>query len=83
AAYFDNNSSQPQELIAAAQQPQNLDYFILTKVDNSIYHPPMILAPETPINEVTQILKDNGIDAALVQLHDDDPRLEKWPSAHP
>lgn len=83
AAYFDNNLSKRQELIEAAQQQQNLAEFILTKVDNSIYHPPMILAPETPINEVTRTLKDNGIDAALVQLHDDDPRLEKWPSAHP
>lgn len=83
AAYFDNNLSKRQELIEAAQQQQNLAEFILTKVDNSIYHPPMILAPETPINEVTRTLKDNGIDAALVQLQDDDPRLEKWPSAHP
>ncbi|MDW2173278.1 cyclic nucleotide-binding protein, partial [Vibrio sp. 1567] len=82
AAYFDNNLSKRQELIEAAQQQQNLAEFILTKVDNSIYHPPMILAPETPINEVTRTLKDNGIDAALVQLHDDDPRLERWPSAH-
>ncbi|NMS32375.1 cyclic nucleotide-binding protein, partial [Vibrio parahaemolyticus] len=83
AAYFDNNLSKRQELIEAAHQQQNLAEFILTKVDRSIYHPPMILEPNTPINEVTRSLKENGIDAALVQLHGDDPRLEKWPSAHP
>ncbi|BDR12168.1 DUF294 nucleotidyltransferase-like domain-containing protein [Vibrio sp. STUT-A11] len=83
AAYFDNNLSKRQALIEAAQQQQNLAEFILTKVDKGIYHPPMILAPETPINEVTKTLKENGIDAALVELNPDDPRLEKWPSEHP
>lgn len=83
AAYFDNNLSKRQALIEAAHQQQNLAEFILTKVDKSIYHPPMILLPETPINEVTRTLKENGIDAALVKLHPDDLRLEKWPSAHP
>ncbi|CAE6924099.1 DUF294 nucleotidyltransferase-like domain-containing protein [Vibrio sp. B1FLJ16] len=83
AAYFDNNLSKRQELIETAQQQQNLAEFILTKVDKSIYHPPMVLTPETPINEVTRTLKENGIDAALVKLNSDDARLEKWPSAHP
>lgn len=83
AAYFDNNLSKRQELIEAAHQQQNLAEFILTKVDRSIYHPPMILEPNTPINEVTHTLKAHGIDAALVKLNDDDPRLEKWPSSHP
>ncbi|MGP8309091.1 DUF294 nucleotidyltransferase-like domain-containing protein [Vibrio sp. YIC-376] len=83
AAYFDNNLSKRQALIEAAHQQQNLAEFILTKVDKSIYHPPMLLTPETPINEVTRTLKENGIDAALVKLNPDDPRLEKWPSAHP
>ena len=83
AAYFDNNLSKRQALIEAAHQQQNLAEFILTKVDKSIYHPPMLLLPETPINEVTRTLKENGIDAALVKLNPDDPRLEKWPSAHP
>lgn len=83
AAYFDNNLSKRQELIETAQQQQNLAEFILTKVDKSIYHPPMVLTPETPINEVTRTLKENGIDAALVKLNSDDTRLEKWPSAHP
>ncbi len=83
AAYFDNNLSKRQALIEAAQQQQNLAEFILTKVDKSIYHPPMILAPETPINEVTRTLKENGLDAALVKLNSDDARLEKCPSERP
>lgn len=83
AAYFDNNLSKRQALIEAAQQQQNLAEFILTKVDSSIYHPPMLLASDMPINQVTKTLKDNGIDAALVQLNQDDPRLEQYPSAHP
>ncbi|KOO10092.1 cyclic nucleotide-binding protein, partial [Vibrio xuii] len=64
-----------QELIEAAQQQQNLAEFILTKVDKDIYHPAMILPPEQPLNEVTQTLKSNGIDSALVRLNDDDMRL--------
>ncbi len=83
AAYFDNNLSKRQALIEAAHQQQNLAEFILTKVDKSIYHPAMILTPETPINEVTRTLKENSIDAALVKLNTDDIRLEKYPSAHP
>ncbi|KJY84195.1 cyclic nucleotide-binding protein [Vibrio galatheae] len=75
AAYFDNNLARRQELIEAAQQQQNLAEFILTKVDKEIYHPPMVLAPEQPLNEVTLTLKKNGIDAALVRLNDNDVRL--------
>ena len=75
AAYFDSNLAKRQELIEAAQQQQNLAEFILTKVDSDIYHPPMLLKPEQPLNEVTRILKENGIDSALVELHEDDIRL--------
>ncbi|CAK4070613.1 DUF294 nucleotidyltransferase-like domain-containing protein [Vibrio sp. 16] len=75
AAYFDTNLAKRQELIEAAQQQQNLAEFILTKVDRGIYHPPMILQPEQPLNEVTKTLKENGLDSALVRLHDDDIRL--------
>ncbi|MDN3683960.1 hypothetical protein QW180_08335 [Vibrio sinaloensis] len=35
----------------------------------------MLLKPEQPLNEVTRILKENGIDSALVELHEDDIRL--------
>ncbi|MEH0760327.1 cyclic nucleotide-binding/CBS domain-containing protein [Vibrio sp. 16] len=75
AAYFDTNLAKRQALIEAAQQQQNLAEFILTKVDRGIYHPPMILQPEQPLNEVTKTLKENGLDSALVRLHDDDIRL--------
>lgn len=83
AAYFDNNLARRQELIEAAQQQQNLAEFILTKVDSDIYHPPMILRPEQPLNEVTQTLKENGIDSALVHLNDDDPRIINDPHSPP
>lgn len=75
AAYFDNNLARRQELIEAAQQQQNLAEFILTKVDKQIYHPPMVLSPDQPLNEVTQTLKQKGIDSALVRLSDNDIRL--------
>ncbi|USD40963.1 cyclic nucleotide-binding/CBS domain-containing protein [Vibrio sp. SCSIO 43135] len=83
AAYFDTNLAKRQELIEAAQQQQNLAEFILTKVDSSIYHPPMVISPQQPLNQVTRLLKDNAIDSALVKLDDSDPRLAQNPSAHP
>lgn len=83
AAYFDNSLAKRQSLIEAAQQQQNLAEFILTKVDKQIYHPPLILTPELPINQVTQALKNQKLDAALVQLDDHDPRLQQHPTAHP
>lgn len=83
AAYFDTNLARRQELIEAAQQQQNLAEFILTKVDKAIYHPPMVIAPNMPLNEVTRTLKENAIDAALVRLEDDDPRLANHPHELP
>ncbi|OIQ24524.1 DUF294 nucleotidyltransferase-like domain-containing protein [uncultured Vibrio sp.] len=83
AAYFDNNLKRRQALVDAAQQQQNLAEFILTKVDKSIYHPPMILKPNQPLNEVTLQLKESGVDSALVRLDDDDPRIATHPTAHP
>ncbi|WP_434762158.1 DUF294 nucleotidyltransferase-like domain-containing protein [Vibrio fortis] len=74
AAYFDNNLAKRKELIEAAKQQQNLAEFILTKVDDSIYHPPLILEPNQPINEVTKTLKEQGLDSALVHLAHDDPK---------
>lgn len=75
AAYFDNNLARRQELIEAAQQQQNLAEFILTKVDRSIFHPPMVISPDQPLNQVTQTLKENGLDSALVRIKDTDVRL--------
>lgn len=83
AAYFDNNLAKRQELIEAAQQQQNLAEFILTKIDKDIYHPAMILQPEQPLNDVTQTLKSNGIDSALVRLDDSDIRLQDNPHELP
>ncbi|MFA0423568.1 cyclic nucleotide-binding domain-containing protein, partial [Vibrio sp. 10N.222.54.A1] len=74
AAYFDSNLSTRKALIEAAQQQQNLAEFILTKVDDSIYHPPLILEPNQPINQVTQTLKEQGLDSALVHLEHNDPK---------
>lgn len=82
AAYFDNNLAKRQALIEAAQQQKNIAEFILTKVDHSIYLAPMLLTPEQPLQAVTQRMKDHGVDAALVQLDANDPRLQDSP-AHP
>lgn len=82
AAYFDNNLAKRQALIEAAQQQKNIAEFILTKVDDSIYLAPMLLTPEQPLQAVTQLMKDHGVDAALVQLDANDPRLQDSP-AHP
>ncbi len=82
AAYFDNNLAKRQALIEAAQQQKNIAEFILTKVDHSIYLAPMLLTPEQPLQAVTQLMKDHGVDAALVQLDTNDPRLQDSP-AHP
>lgn len=75
AAYFDNNLAKRQELIEAAQQQKNIAEFILTKVDSSIYSPPMILSPEQSLQSVTMQMKNNGVDSALVRLDDTDIRL--------
>lgn len=83
AAYFDNNLAKRQVLIEAAKQQQNLAEFILTKVDKQIFHPPLILSPNQPINLVTKELKEKKIDAALVRLDSADPRLQQHPTQHP
>lgn len=83
AAYFDNNLARRQELIEAAQQQQNLAEFILTKVDKSIYHPPMILSHQEPINAVTRQLKESGVDSALIELAPNDPRVLQNPNELP
>ncbi|WP_114767562.1 DUF294 nucleotidyltransferase-like domain-containing protein [Vibrio rhodolitus] len=83
AAYFDNNLAKRQALVEAAQQQQNLAEFILNKVDSDIYHPPRILAHDQPLDEVTLFLKSNAVDSALIELADDDPRLQQNPSQLP
>ena len=75
SAYFDSNLSKRQELVEAAQKQQNLGEFILTKVDDSIYHPVLILDHDEPLNAVTKLMKERSIDSALVRLEEHDPRL--------
>ncbi len=83
AAYFDSNLAKRQALLNAARQQQNLAEFILTKVDSDIYHPPLILAPNDALQQVTQTLKQQRRDSALIRLADDDPRLSQAPNALP
>ncbi len=75
AAYFDNNLAKRQELIEAAHQQKNIAEFILTKVDGSIYFPPLVISPDMPLQEVTRQMKENEVDSALVRLSDSDIRL--------
>jgi CBS domain-containing protein len=80
AVYFDSNLSKRQALLEAAQ---NLGEFILPKVDDSIYHPVLVLSPDEPLNAVTRLMKEQSIDSALVQLNQEDPRLDATPSPYP
>lgn len=75
AAYFDSNLARRQALLESAHKQQNLAEFILTKVDRTIYHPPLIIPASFSLQQATQSLKDNGVDAALVQLDSNDTRL--------
>jgi CBS domain-containing protein len=77
AAYFDTSLATRQQLIEEAQKQQNLGEFILTKVDKDIYHPPLILPADMPITTVTETLLSQGVDAALIELTSDDPRVTK------
>ncbi|OBT16442.1 cyclic nucleotide-binding protein [Vibrio sp. UCD-FRSSP16_10] len=83
ADYFDSRLSKRQQLIKEAKKQQNLAEFILTKVDESIYHPPLILTPDTSIKEATVLLNKDDIDAALVKLSADDPRRQNSPLVSP
>ncbi len=75
AAYFDNNLAKRQALIEAAQQQKNIAEFILTKVDNSIYSPPIIVPPNLPLKSVTLLMKENNVDSVLVRIEGSDIRL--------
>ncbi|CAM3857457.1 Putative nucleotidyltransferase substrate binding domain protein [Vibrio aerogenes CECT 7868] len=83
AAYFDNNLATRQSLIETAKKQQNLAEFILTRVDSTIYQPPVILAPEQSIQDATFCLEQHHYDAALVRLTAHDPRLSQSPDAPP
>ncbi|SHO58040.1 DUF294 nucleotidyltransferase-like domain-containing protein [Vibrio quintilis] len=83
AAYFDNNLSTRQSLIDAAKNQQNLAEFILTKVDDSVWQPPLILPPDQSIQEATVFLDLHHYDAALIRLAERDPRRYQYPDAPP
>ena len=82
AAYFDNNLARRQALIEAAQQQKNIAEFILTKIEPSLYLAPTWLKPEHSLQAATQLMKDQGVDAAFVELAEDDIRLTQQ-TAHP
>ncbi len=67
AAYFETNLAKRQQLIEQAQQQKNLAEFILTKVEPELYLAPTIVRPEQTLAEVTQQLKQQRVDAALVE----------------
>ncbi len=60
-------------LIEAAQQQQNLLSSYWPKSTTQFYHPPLILEPDQPINQVTNP-KEQGLDSALVHLEHDGPK---------
>ncbi|WP_117236009.1 DUF294 nucleotidyltransferase-like domain-containing protein [Vibrio maerlii] len=79
AAYFDNNLARRQSLLESAHKQQNLAEFILTKVDSSIYHPPIVLSASLSLQQATQALKEHSVDAALVELSASDSRINAMP----
>ncbi|MCG9624254.1 DUF294 nucleotidyltransferase-like domain-containing protein [Vibrio mediterranei] len=83
AAYFDTSLATRQQLIEEAQKQQNLAEFILTKVDEDIYHPPLILGPDLTITDVTQQLLNHGVDAALIELNLDTDTQQRHPNTLP
>lgn len=83
AAYFDNNLSRRQALIEMAHQQKNLAEFILTKVEPSIYQPPLLIPADHSLKSVTARLKVQSADAALVELDPADPRLQSAGHMHP
>ncbi|MEH6531390.1 MAG: DUF294 nucleotidyltransferase-like domain-containing protein [Photobacterium frigidiphilum] len=69
AAYFDNNLARRQNLIEEAQRQQNLAEFILTKVDDDNIQPCLIVPHDTDLKRVTEKMRTQGFDAALVALN--------------
>lgn len=69
AAYFDSNLARRQNLIEEAQRQQNLAEFILTKVDDDNIQPCLIVPHDTDLKRVTEEMRTQGFDAALVALN--------------
>lgn len=68
SGYFDNNLSKRQTLLDNAHKQQNLAEFMLTKVDNNIYNSPLLVAPNTSLQDVVEQMQQNNTDAAFVPL---------------
>lgn len=72
AAYFDNNLSARQQRPKQAHHQQNLAEFILTKIDDSIYTPALVLESDTSIKQVVEQMQQQACDAALIPLSSQD-----------
>ncbi len=68
AAYFDSNLSTRQQPMELAHNQQNLAEFILTKVDEAIYSPALVIEPQTSLKQTVERMQQQGTDAALVPL---------------
>ncbi|MBF9001254.1 DUF294 nucleotidyltransferase-like domain-containing protein [Vibrio nitrifigilis] len=73
ANYFDTSLVARRALLEKAQRQKNIAEFILTKVDASIYHPPLLIAGSTSIRDTTLAMKQHEVDAALIPLNEQEP----------
>ena len=69
AAYFDTNLARRQALLEDAQRQQNLAEFILTKISDDNIQPCLVVAHDTDLKAVTVEMRNQGMDAALVELN--------------
>ncbi|MGF1757549.1 DUF294 nucleotidyltransferase-like domain-containing protein [Photobacterium sagamiensis] len=69
AAYFDTNLARRQDLIEEAQRQQNLAEFILTKINDDNIQPCLMVPHDTSLKAVTEKMRAQGFDAALVELN--------------
>ena len=81
AAYFNSSLATRKALMTQANQQQNLAEFILTKIDNETIQPSLVVDWNTSLQQVTQLLKDNAVDALFVELNQYDTR-HKSNTAH-
>lgn len=75
--YFNSSLAKRKALLTQAHQQQNLAEFILTKVDDETTQQCLIVDRNTPLQQVTQLLKDNNMDALFVELNQYDTRHQE------
>ncbi|ACH67052.1 cyclic nucleotide binding protein [Aliivibrio fischeri MJ11] len=75
--YFNSNLAKRKALLTQAHQQQNLAEFILTKVDDETTQQCLVVDRNTPLQQVTQLLKDNNMDALFVELNQYDTRHQE------